>query len=176
MSPHLFGAAAGSNGFFLLGLLAFGGIVMAVIIAAILKDRGTTEEQEALAALRSGRPRTTPALAYPVNVVLGNDGFWLEGSTIPPGSLIAYAYLTATQSQAGKVRYAPGAKGQFVYTGTKPEVVDVLHIGADEPDVTDVDQFSSSTTPFDIPTVAWAATQTRQTDSPSSDRPDPPAY
>lgn len=179
MSPPLFGAAAGSQSILFLGLLLFGGVSIFVIIAAIRRNREALETHQAATALRSSRTRRAASLAYPVNVVLGYDGFWLEGATIPAGALIVYVYMVATNSHSGQIRYVPRANGHFVYTGAKPDGVEVIRVSVDGADSPDVEYFppdTIDTTDSSTAAVAWYATQDHRPENTPVERSDPPAY
>lgn len=164
-------AAAGSAALFFLGLLFFGGFALFALLAALRKNRAAIM---GAAQLRAGPLRGSAA--YPVAVTLGDDGFWLLGDTVPKGALILYAYLSGAQRHSGRVRYRPGAQGQFVYTGGKPESAEVLGVTVDEPGTQDPDFFPADSISFDAPAVAWYATQAEPASSPPPERQDPPAY
>jgi len=176
MSPPLLGAAAGSQSILFLGLLLFGGVSILVIIAAIRRNREALKNPDASSALRSARTRRAAPLAYPVNVTLGYDGFWLEGSTIPAEAIIVYVYMLGTISKSGQVRYVPRANGHFVYTGAKPDGVEVIRVSVDGSDSTDFDYVPSDSTDYSTPAAAWYATHDPRPDNTPVERSDPPAY
>jgi hypothetical protein len=65
----------------------------------------------------------------PLNVVtqLAQDGFWL--SSFEPGSVVYYNYWAGGAKHPGQAVFQPGQDGrQFVYTGIRPESVEILRV------------------------------------------------
>lgn len=161
----------------LFGLVALGIVVIIVVVAA---SRRNDDQRDS--ALFPGR-RSPVRLAYPVDVALAADGFWLQGAAIPLGALIAYVYVSQGISRSGRVRFAPGTNGHFVYTGSKPTTVEILRVVEDgSDDSLDVDYLpTSDSTVIDPNTsvagaAAWFATQSPPATNLPLERSDPPAY
>jgi formylglycine-generating enzyme required for sulfatase activity len=115
---NTFPKAAGRLSF--AGLLCLGGfgIFAAVVIVAILK------------AIMAGRPKESfdddrsPRKGYP-QPQIGDDGFWIDTSNIPPGSTVRYRYLANGQEFNDSVLVQPGTR-QFIFTGGLPMNVVIL--------------------------------------------------
>ncbi len=52
----------------------------------------------------------------------------MHGPTVPPGSTVRYRYRASGATRAGHVDYEPGPEGLFVYTGDRPEDVEILTV------------------------------------------------
>jgi hypothetical protein len=89
--------------------------------------------------------RPPPRLQQPRIV---EDGFWLHGPSIRPGSVVRYRYRTGGQMRTGTHRIDPGPKGQFVYTGVQPEDIEILDVmPAEVPTLDAVDDWDAPDTP-----------------------------
>ncbi|HEX5272648.1 MAG TPA: SUMF1/EgtB/PvdO family nonheme iron enzyme [Gemmataceae bacterium] len=65
-----------------------------------------------------------------VRTRLGDDGFWLDLPGVARGSQVRYRCRVAGEDRSGSIDYEPGPQGQFVYTGGRPnavEIIDVMH-------------------------------------------------
>lgn len=171
MSPPLFGTSFGIVPFLFFGAVLAGIAAVVYFIAAFRPNRDAWED-----AILKGK-RTPGQLPYPVEVTLGYDGFWLKGPSVPLGAIITFVYVAGTISKAGRVRYAAQANGHFVYTGAKPDRVEVLRIFTDDNDDSDVTYLpTADSTDFSTPAAAWYATQGNTPDNTPVERADPPAY
>lgn len=76
------------------------------------------------------RSNVTPGVPRPpVNAVtqVGPDGFWL--SSLDPGSVIYYQYWADDVKREGQIVFRPGNDGrQFVYTGMRPNNVEIVRV------------------------------------------------
>ena len=78
-----------------------------------------------------GSQATTGAGASPLRSRVVEDGFWIEGSTIPVGAKVTCKYTANGQPQQTEVVWDGGSNGQFVFTGSRPSNVSiVLHPGS----------------------------------------------
>ena len=66
----------------------------------------------------------------PPRTRLGEDGFWLEGGSVAPGTLLTCRYTANGRPQSVEIRYEPKPGGQFIYTGGRPTSVSVAITGA----------------------------------------------
>ncbi len=66
----------------------------------------------------------------PPRVRIVEDGFWLEGGTLAPGTLLSCHFRAAGRAQVVEVRYAASAEGQFIATDGRPAGVSVAITGA----------------------------------------------
>ena len=160
----------------MLGLLGFGGLVVVWIFVKVWKNRQGGDEPDAAASFGGSPLGNKGGFGNQVKFKLGLDGFWLEGGAVTLGSWISYRYLCEGKWHVGRVRYQPGATGQFVYTGARPESVEILAVQAEGAESIDFDSSSiSDTTNFDTPTAAWYATRDSSSDATTAGQ-DPPAY
>lgn len=178
MSPLIFGAASFSQ-WVLLGLLGCGAVVGVWILVQARKSRQPGDGRDDAAKFGVAPDRGGSKFADRTKVTLGLDGFWLEISDVSSGSWIVYHYLCAGKWHVGRVRYRPGATGQFVYTGGRPERAEVIEVQAEDTDSSADFEVGSSrsldTTNFAAPAAAWYATTESNVEAPAP-RHDPPAY
>ncbi|QJE98279.1 formylglycine-generating enzyme family protein [Luteolibacter luteus] len=85
-------------------------------------------------------PRPIPQAVPPV--LKTDDGFWIRGDW-PEGTALQVRYMVAGAVMMQEILYRPGEKGQFIYTGNKPDSVSVL-AGADPENTVENGIFSSS--------------------------------
>jgi hypothetical protein len=98
---------------------------------------------------------------------IGDDGFWITGVNVPPGTPLHCRYVANGAEQDIQVTYEPGPDGQFIYTGQRPSNVTVL-IGGQGSSFPGPIVRNVVTHRYDEPIV----TQTPQYTPPSN----PPAY
>src|SRR3954453_8418453 len=84
---------------------------------------------------QQARPGAVPAVRNPdanrlsgVNTTLGQDGFWIRGNRLRPGSRVQYRYFVDDEPMDGTITYQPGSDGHFVYTGHIPAAIEILHV------------------------------------------------
>jgi formylglycine-generating enzyme len=101
-------------------------IPIGVIIAFIklLAGHGKREVQPTLTLPKASLPRP------PVRKT--DDGFWIHGDW-PEGALLRLRYVVGGAETIADLAYRPGAEGQFVYTGARPDSVSVVPDGGDPP-------------------------------------------
>jgi formylglycine-generating enzyme required for sulfatase activity len=128
-----------ASSFALGGLLCplFGlGLVIVAIVAAV---RSLGRDTTSPAASGPGLSTTRSLTSYgPINVrtELADDGFWLLANATMTGYLIHYHLLAGDQERDGQILCQPGADGrQFVYTGARPEKVQIMKTEATDDDV-----------------------------------------
>ncbi len=59
---------------------------------------------------------------------IGEDGFWLRAPGAAVGEIICYTYFVNGQQHTDRVRFEPGAEGQFIYTGGQPSDIAVQSV------------------------------------------------
>jgi formylglycine-generating enzyme required for sulfatase activity len=97
-------------------LIPIGGAVLVLIL--VLK-RVIEASRSADQAIRRGPgPRRGTTRGMSTRVV--PDGFWLEGPSLPHGSVVHYRYRTGGQWRTGTCPIQPGPQGHFIYTGAQP--------------------------------------------------------
>jgi formylglycine-generating enzyme required for sulfatase activity len=122
-------------------LAVFG--VIAVIIVMAVRAFTRARVSSNLSGIQGGTTRYQPGN---VRTVLADDGFWMEGSDINPGTLVSYMFLVHGIQQRGEAAYQPGQDGrQFVYTGDRPEQVSIIKTD----DATDIPPILSRRTHFE---------------------------
>ena len=62
----------------------------------------------------------------PVRTRVVDDGFWIESSGLPVGSVIDCRYTAGGQSVENSVTFQGGSSGQFVFTGSRPGNVSIV--------------------------------------------------
>ena len=99
-------------------------------ILAALRRGGSTRYPDASPARppRAQRSGPRPVSRPVVHVERVNDGFWLNLPAVPPGAQVHYRYLLQGQHRSGKMPYEPGPRGLFIYTGDRPQDVEVLEV------------------------------------------------
>lgn len=108
-------------------LLEFIAVVVAaiVIVAAVKRGGGKPKLREAV-------PSSRPDLIASVNVAIGDDGFWLRSAVVAAGMIIGFRYLVASGGKTSQVQFAPGPDGHWVYTGQRPDHVEITHVSSAE--------------------------------------------
>jgi hypothetical protein len=97
--------------------------------------------------LNTMRPGSRPPPRFQQPRIV-EDGFWLHGPSIRPGSVVRYRYRTGGQMRTGTHRIDPGPKGQFVYTGVQPEDIEILDVmPAEVPTLDAVDDWDEPDAP-----------------------------
>ncbi len=154
-------------------------IVVVVLIAS--RRRNATAGGGAAQLFTSSRAD----LVSTVRVTVAPDGFWLRSAAVAAGMFIGYRYLVASGGRTSQVQFAPGPDGHFVFTGERPDHVEITHVTPAEsgidPDVVVSD--SGSTFSRDLLTAeTWRRTH-QYDDSPpppptssTFQPPAPPAY
>jgi hypothetical protein len=67
-----------------------------------------------------------------------DDGFWLPPGRYTPGTQLSYRCRTGSRMRTGNFMVQRGPRGQFIYTGDRPEDIEILNVmPAEEPDDTD---------------------------------------
>ena len=97
-------------------------------------------------------PLTLPKATVPRPPVRKtDDGFWIHGDW-PDGTLLRLRYVVGGAETMADLAYRPGAEGQFVFTGARPDSVSVVPDGGEPPPLATL--FDAPTSPvFDRPTV-----------------------
>jgi formylglycine-generating enzyme required for sulfatase activity len=113
-----FGTTRGSISFASLLCLGGFGIFAAVVIIAVLKAIMGSRPKESFDDERPPRKR------FP-QPQIGDDGFWIDTSDIPPGSTVNYRYFANGQEYNDSAIVQPGSR-QFVFTGGVPMNVVIL--------------------------------------------------
>jgi formylglycine-generating enzyme required for sulfatase activity len=155
------------------------GVVALVVIVMIVRKAsraatGRAAPDDGWGSVRpTGRGRATATGGggggAPVGggVRLADDGFWLEGSEFPPNAVVRYRCVVGGEAKVDRIVIEPGPRGTFVYTGGRPERVEILEV---------VQQGASQT--FGVPydeTTGYGPTTTRSRGtSPSIPPPIPP--
>lgn len=62
----------------------------------------------------------------PVRARVVDDGFWIESSSLPVGSIVQCRYQAGGRSEQKDVVFQGGGQGQFVFTGSRPENVSIV--------------------------------------------------
>jgi sulfatase modifying factor 1 len=131
--PKAHGLPVAGAGFGLLCCLAGGGGLVGIIVLLVKMTTSSNSSSQNV-------PRGMPPL--PQNgggtgprVRLGDDGFWLEGSHVAPGTKLLCRCLVGGRPQAIKVIYQVQPGGQFIYTGGRPMSVTVVPQDGAETDV-----------------------------------------
>jgi hypothetical protein len=140
-------------------LLVF--VFIIVIIVLIVRSAGRSVSR---VTAESPRPPTSAATR------LAEDGFWL--SSYEPASIVYYHYWAAGTRHEGQIVFQPGNDGrQFIYTGARPEQVQIVRVVGPSGSATYVQDDS---TDFTTPILGAVAAEVAL-DAIASAASDPPA-
>ena len=100
--------------------LLLAGVVILVILAVIVAVIRAIAKSGAIGVMPgnaggSGSLRTR----------IVDDGFWIESASLPAGSVIECRFSAGGKQNQTNVTFQGGAKGQFVFTGSRPSSVAV---------------------------------------------------
>ena len=96
-------------------VLAFVAMIVAVV-RALTKSGGISAQPGNMASTNFG----------PVRTRVVDDGFWIESATLPAGSVVVCRYAVSGRKEQKDVTFQGGSKGQFVFTGSRPENVSIV--------------------------------------------------
>ena len=117
MNIFSFGPAVGLFGL-LCPLLGLGFFVLVIVLIV-----------KAIARSGSGGGGTLVESSVSMDTSSGEDGFWIEGEGLAPGTLLDYYYWVGGLRRAERVPFQPGPDGrQFIYTGSRPDRVSVAPV------------------------------------------------
>jgi hypothetical protein len=75
-----------------------------------------------------------------------DDGFWLPPGRYSPGTQLSYRCRTGSRMHTGNFTVQRGPRGQFIYTGDRPDDIEVLKVMPAE-DTTDSEDSWDDATP-----------------------------
>jgi hypothetical protein len=114
-----------------LGCTGAAGLLLLWLAAKLLRRASESEAGEGGmppgAAMPPPGPRREGGLP---RVRITEEGFWLEGGTLAPGTVLTCSYRAGGAAQSVAVRFAASAEGQFIATGGRPAGVSVAITGA----------------------------------------------
>jgi formylglycine-generating enzyme required for sulfatase activity len=93
-------------------------------------DGGSTGSSILPSMPSSGSGSTEPAKGALPKTRMVEDGFWLEGGSLPAGTSLLCRFFGSGEERQIKVKYEGRHEGQFIYTGIKPERVSLIVLGA----------------------------------------------
>jgi len=64
----------------------------------------------------------------PVGYRVVDDGFWLPAARFSPGTSVRYRCRVGPHLRTGSFTVQHGPRGQFVYTGDRPEDIEILEV------------------------------------------------
>jgi hypothetical protein len=150
---------------FFFGLLA---ILIVKTVRALLKGSMAAIPANPIESLRGSFEQSAPRPAGPLTTRVVDDGFWIQSSELPAGTLLTCRYAADEGSKELHVRFEPGPQGQFVFTGSRPRTLSVVVVPRGGGAAADIAQTDLST---------WQ--QQRRNDDDDADtrfRGFPPAY
>ena len=157
-------------------------VVVIGLIIALARRRGGNGSGGVSAQSSSSRA----GLVSTVSVSIAPDGFWLRSAAVAAGMFVGYRYLVASGGRTSQVQFVPGPDGHFVFTGERPDHVEITHVTSAESgiDRSVVVSDTGSTYSRDLLTAeTWSQTHRRDDDSPppfptssTFEPPAPPAY
>jgi len=71
----------------------------------------------------------------PLRTRIVDDGFWIESASLPAGTVLECRYSAGGKQNHSNVTFQGGAKGQFVFTGSRPSSVSVAVLPGGGPSV-----------------------------------------
>lgn len=108
---------------FFFGLLA---ILLVKTVRALLKGSMTAMPAIPIESLRGNFEQSAVRPAGPLTTRVVDDGFWIQSSELPAGTLLTCRYAADEGIKELNVRFEPGPQGQFVFTGSRPRTLSVV--------------------------------------------------
>jgi formylglycine-generating enzyme required for sulfatase activity len=114
-----------------LGCLCVSIVVLLFFVRRAFRGGGSTSSGPAFPIPGVGGPPSPPGpggVAPRSRIV--DDGFWVEGGSVPVGTPLKCRYVVGGVEQEKDLTYDVRPGGQFIYTGQRPATVSIIVMGA----------------------------------------------
>lgn len=108
-----------------LGCIGITVLIILWIVRKFVKGGGssTSVPNVGIPGVVTNRPNIPPGAAPRARIV--DDGFWIEGGSVPVGTVLVCRYVVNGAQQESGLTYDARPGGQFIFTGQKPTSVTI---------------------------------------------------